>query len=380
MPEAFYRLQAAIDMQDRSKALVWADSLKNIKPIKFQSLISIGEAYLLNENYFEALSFFQKAESLRAGSASYLLAKTCCAIGDTASCFRWLRENLESSQRVKERDVLLDKNFEKYHTSLSWKNLWIKDWYTSLDKAIAEAEYFNSNKNYEETLDLLNARIKGTKSRYTLYELRGDAYLNLNNPSAAADDYSVAYKKSRKNPFYLLKIAEALIAKKQYPQAINKLDEAIEESGGNPKYHLARAKAYNEMNEPADGLQDIKYYLEFYPNDNRAIELLSQSAYEAGQYVDALFALAKLSKSNPTNPKYRYLRGLTYIKTEQPRLAIPELDFAIAQEYNVADAYFNKGIALYNIGELKEACKCFSTSHQYGKFEAQEWMFKHCKN
>jgi len=380
MPEAFYRLQAAIDMQDRAKALQWADSCKGIKPMKYQYLIGIGEAFLLNGKHSDAIEYFHKAESARSGSASFKLAKTYCLIGDTANCFGWLRKNLESAQREKESVILLEGAFEKYHSSISWKNLWSKDWYTSLDKAIAEAEYLNANQNYEESLELLNARIKGTKSRYSLYELRGDAYLNLNNPSAAVDDYSIAYKKSRKNPLYLVKIAEAMTAKKQYPQAIKKLDEAIEESGGNPKYHLVRVKAYNEMNQPANGLQDIKYYLEFYPNDTKAIELLSQSAYDAGQYVDALFALAKLSKTSPNNPKYRYLRGLTYIKTEQPRLAIVELDFAIVNEYSIADAYFYKGLAHYNLGELKEACRCFSISHQYGRFEAQEWLFKHCKN
>lgn len=379
-PEAYYRLQAAIDMQDRAKALQWADSCIALKPMRFQYLIGIGDAFLLNENYSDAIEYYTKSESARSGSASYRLAKAYCAIGDTAKCFDWLRRNLESAQREKESIILLEGAFEKYHSSLSWKNLWSKDWYTSLDKAIAEAEYLNANQNYEEILELLNARIKGLKSRYILYELRGDAYLNLDNPSAAAEDYSIAYKKSRKNPLYLVKIAEVLIAKKQFLQAIKKLDEAIDESGGNPKYHLVKAQAYIAMGQSANGFQNIKYYLEFYPNDTKAIELLSQSAYEAGRYVDALFALAKLSKTNPTNPKYRYLRGLTYIKTEQPRLAIAELDFVIAQEYNVADAYFNKGIALYNLGELKEACMCFSTSHQYGKFEAQEWMFKYCRN
>ncbi|MGE0078131.1 MAG: tetratricopeptide repeat protein [Bacteroidales bacterium] len=380
IPEAYYRLQAAIDIQDKLKAQEWADSCKEIKPIKYQYLIAIGEANFLVENYSEALSYFLKSESLRNGSASYLLAKTYCAIGDSASCFEWLRKNLESTRREREHTILLEPVFEKYHNSISWKNIWEKDWYNSLDKAIADAEYLNSNQNYEETLELLNARIKGTKSRYILYELRGDAYLHLDNFSAAIDDYSVAYKKSRKDPLYLVKIAQAQMAKKQYQLAIKKLDDAVAESDGNPKFQLIRAKAYNEMGQPANGLEDIRYYIDFYPNDTKAIELLSQSAYDAGQYVDALFALAKLSKTNPNNPKYRYLRGLIYMKTEQMRLAIAEFDFAIVNEFNVMDSYFNKAIALYNLGELKDACKCFSISHQYGKFDAQEWLFKHCKN
>lgn len=379
MPEAYYRLQAVIDMQDRAKAIQWADSCKVLKPMRFQYLIGIGDAFLLNENYSDAIEYFTKSESARSGSASYRLAKLYCSIGDTAKCFDWLTKNLESAQREKESVILLESAFEKYHSSISWKNIWVKDWYTPLDKAIAEAEYLNANQSYEEALELLNKRIKGTKSRYILYELRGDAYVSMNNPSAAADDYLIAYKKSRKNPLYLVKVAEALIAKKQYPQAINRLDKAIEESGGNPKFHFARAMAYNAMNQPANGLQDIKYYLEFYPNNTRAIELLAQSAYDAGQYVDALFSLAKLTKTNPGNNNYRYLRGLVYLKTEQPRLAIADMDFAIANGFNVAEAYFHKGIAHFNLGELVEACRCFSISHQYGKFEAQDWLFKNCQ-
>ncbi|BDX39682.1 hypothetical protein CYCD_30370 [Tenuifilaceae bacterium CYCD] len=380
MPEAYYRLQAAIDMQDRAKALQWADSCKALKPMRFQYSIGIGDAFLLNENYADAIECFSKSESVRSGSASYRLAKTYCIIGDTANCFEWLRKNLESVQREKESTILLESAFEKYHNTISWKNLWSKDWYTPLDKAIADAEYFNSNQNYEETLDLLNVRIKGIKSRYVLYELRGDAYFNMDNLTAAADDYSIAYQKSKKDPAYLVKIAQTLMARKQYQLAIKKMDDAIEQSGENPRFRLMRANIYNAMGQSANGLEDVKYYLDFYPNDTRAIELLSQLAYDVGQYVDALFALAKLSKTNPNSPKYRYLRGLVYIKTEQMRLAIAELDFAIINEYNIADSYFYKGVALYNLGELKEACKCFSTSHQYGKFEAQEWMFRLCKN
>lgn len=379
MPEAYYRLLASVEAQDRVQALQWVDSCKVLKPMRFLYLLGIGDAFVLNGSYSDAIDFFAKAELVRAGSASYRLAKVYCSKGDTAAGFEWLRKNLASAQREKESAILLERAFEKYHNSLGWKNLWSKDWYTSLDRTIAEAEYLNENNNYDESLDLLNARIKGNKSRYVLYALRGDAYLNLDNPSAAADDYSIAYRKSRKNPLYLVKIAEALMAKKQFPQAIKRLDEAIDKSGGNPQFHLVRATVYNAMGQPASGLQDIKYYLEFYPNDNRAVELLSQCAYDAGQYVDALFALAKLSKISANNAKYRYLRGLTYLKTEQPRLAIAEFDFAISHEYNLADAYFYRGIAHHNLGEKAEACRCFSISHQYGKFEAQEWMYNHCK-
>ena len=70
MSETYYRLQAAIDLQDRTKALEWADSCKAIKPIKYQHSIEIGNAYYLNENYSEALSYYHKSELIRGGSAS----------------------------------------------------------------------------------------------------------------------------------------------------------------------------------------------------------------------------------------------------------------------------------------------------------------------
>lgn len=377
--EAWYRLRAAIDRQEKSEALEWIDSCLKLKPLRYYSYIDIGKAYYLNEQYNDALVYFKKAESVRSNSASYLLARTYSMLGDTSSCFLWLQKNLESAQREKESVILLDRAFDSIQKAQGWKNIWEKDWYNSLNKVTAEAEYLNGNQRFEESLDLLNTRIKGSKSRFVLYELRGDAYLNLNNPQAAADDYSIAYKKSKKNPVYLAKIAQALVARKQYPPAIKKINEAIEKSNGDPTFYLDRAKIYGKMGQPAYSFDDLKYYLTFYPNNTEAMELLPESAYNAGQYVDALWTLAKLIKTNPDNPRYHFLRGITYIKTEQPRLAITELDIAIVNEYNVAEAYYHKGIALINLGEYPEACKCFSASVRYGKFNAQEWLYKYCK-
>lgn len=322
---------------------------------------------------------FQNVEKSKNGQGSLWLSKCYCASNDTASCFMWLRKHLESAQRAKESEIMLDPTFDKLQQTRSWKDLWQTDWYNSIDKTIAEAEYYNKNGNYDLTIELLNQRIRGKKSRTALYELRGDAYFALQNTSAAATDYKIALRKSKNQPIYLVKIAQTLAERSQIQPALKKIDEAIAKAGNNPVFYLTRAQILFKNGMCKEAYPDLKYYLSFYPNSTSAMELFVQSAIESGHYVDALLSLAKLIKLYPNNAQLLYLRGITLLKTEQPRLAIPDFDLAIQQSYNITEAYYNKALALIAIGNTAEACQCLSIAIQYGCFKAQELQYKYCK-
>lgn len=379
MPEVYYRLQAAIELGSKGSALLLADSCLTLKPQRYQYIMGKGQSLFMNGMYAEAIPFFINAENKQSGSGSLWLARCFCITGDTASCFGWLRKHLESPQRVKESEILLDITFNKLHPTTSWRKLWETDWYNALDKAIADAEYLIGAGKHNEALDLLNARIKGSKSRYVLHHLRGDAYLALNNPSAATNDYKIAYRKGKRNPIYLVKIAQALAQRNQIQAALKNIDEAIEQSGGNPKFHLAKAEVLCGNGRAAEAYSSLKYYLSFYPSSSVAIDLFAQSAIEANMHVEALLALAKLVKLHPHNPRYHYLRGTILVKTEQPKLAIPDFDFSIQQNYMVAASYFHKGMAHIALGEKDQACTCFSISALQGYFKAQEMQYRYCK-
>lgn len=378
MPEAYYRLTAALEQRNAQLAQAWIDSCKRLKPQRVQYETAYGIYALQNNDYSTAIEHFSNVEQRRKGEGSLWLTRCYAQQGDTAAALRWLQEHLKGSSRAKESAILLDPLLRPLHSTAGWKNIWNTEYYNAVEQLVAQAEYLIGAGHADEALELLNARIKGTRGRYTLFALRGDAQQAIGAFGAAADSYKVAYRKS-KQPVLLAKRAEATAQRGLHQAALKLANRAVEQSPNDPKIRLQRANVLMQANAPADALDDLRYYLSFYPTHERASKLLVESALAAEQYVTALQSLAKLIKLYPDNPELRYMRASVLLRTEQPRLAIADLDFAIQHDHRVADAYYSKGLAHLALGEREQACTCWSIAKQRGRFEAQELHYKHCQ-
>ncbi|HBI80598.1 MAG TPA: hypothetical protein DDY04_01275 [Bacteroidales bacterium] len=379
MPEAYYRAQAALEQNDTQNALHWSDSCFNTKPYRYQYYLVKGKALLQANRQNEAIDALLQAEKLRPGVASFLLAKTYCKIGDTQSCIEWTRKNLQSIFREPESMYQLDGDFKSVHNLKDWQNIWLTEWYTPVEKDIFYAKYLINNQNYDEAIELLNKRIKSKKSKAELHELRGLAHLGAENFNLALKDFENAYRRSKKNYSYLAQQAKSLYNLNQHDKALKAVDLAIEKSGGKPEYLLLKAQILSKQLRWSQAYEMLKIYLEYYPTNLNANLQLTYCAYESGYYTDALLAIAKMLKFTPNNLELLLLRGKIYLKTDQPRQAIADFNSTIAQNYRVSESYLLKGQALLRIGELNEACRCFSISGGLGNTEAQGMHYNTCK-
>ncbi|NVO09798.1 MAG: tetratricopeptide repeat protein [Bacteroidales bacterium] len=379
LPECWYRSQAAFERGEFSSSLQWMDSCIAKKTKNYTYLVRRGEILFNLGRYSESIESSLKAEKLKLGSSSYILAKAYCMMGDTSSSINWLKAYLVQGEKETEGSIKLDPAFASISSTRVWKELWLKDWYSTYEKLVADAEYSNSNSQWEETLDLLNPRLKGDKPRPQLLALRAQAYLGLNSYENAVDDYSIAIKRSKKNHSYLAGRSQAYIKLEKYSSAISDVTKAIELSGGKPQYHRIRAEAYylNKQYQPA--FDDISYYVSFYPSDSEASFLFATIAVEAGYYVDALFTLGKLIKSNPQKAAYYYIRGLAYIRTQNYQLAEIDLNIAIEKKYQLLDSYYYRGISRVNQDKKDDACSDWEQASKYGNFKSQEMIYNYCK-
>lgn len=379
MPEHWYRSQAALENGEFSLALNSIDSclLKGDK--NYQFWVRRGEIRYFQGEYQSSLESLLKADKLKRNSSSFQLAKCYCMLGDTASCFSWLQVHLGLSDKVKESVVKLEPAFDKISTTKHWKLLWNKEWYSPYEKLVSDAEYNITNENWEDVLDLLNPRLKGNRPRPQLLALRAEAYYGLGSFRSSVDDYSIAIRKSKKNHTYLGGRAKSLIALEKYSNAISDLTKAIDLSGGNPQYFKLRAEAYFKNKQSSLAFDDISYYASFYPSDSEASFLMAVVAIDAGQYVEALFKLGRLIKSNPAETKYYFYRGLAYNRSGNYSVAEIDLNFAIAKGYNLSESYFQRGIARVNLGKIDDACSDFDSAVKNGNFSAQEYLYKYCK-
>jgi tetratricopeptide (TPR) repeat protein len=379
MPECWFRSLAASERGEYNVALQWIDSCISNKPKAYFYWARRGEILFNLDNYKGAIESSLKSEKLKPGSSAYTLSKSYCMLGDTASVFFWLKLYLGQNDKMPEGKIKLDPAFQNIASSKSWKNLWLKDWYSPLEKLVADAEYCIQNKEWEDALDLLNPRLNGNRPRPQLLALRGQSLNNIGSFRSAVDDYSNAIKRSKKNHTYLAYRAQSYISLEKYNSAVGDLTKAIELSGGKPQYFKIRAEAYYKNKQFDQAFDDIQYYVSFYPSDTDASFLLATIAVEAGRYVDALFSLGKLIKSNQIEAKYYYYRSIAYLRTENYAMAEIDLNIVIAKGFNLSDSYLQRAKVLLSLGKLDGACIDIENAINKGNFGAQELLYKHCR-
>ncbi|NOU19660.1 MAG: tetratricopeptide repeat protein [Bacteroidales bacterium] len=379
LPECWYRSQAAFEGGEFNSSLQWLDSCIAKKPKNYTYWVRRGEILFNLSRYNESIESSLKAEKLKLGSSSYILAKAFCMMGDTSSCINWLKTYLGQSEKETEGTIKLSPAFASTSSTKVWKDLWLKDWYSPLEKLVADAKYSIASCQWEETLDLLNPRLKGSKPRPQLLALRAEAYFGLGSFDNAVDDYSIAIKRSKKNHSYLAGRSQAYIKFEKYNSAINDITKAIELSGGKPQYYRIRAEAYHLNKQYQLAFDDISYYISFYPSDSEASFLFATIAVDAGYYVDALFTLGKLIKSNPQKAANYYIRGLAYVKTQNYQLAEIDLNIAIEKNYQLVDSYYYRGISKLNQDKKDDACVDLEEALKHGNFKSQEVIYKYCK-
>jgi tetratricopeptide (TPR) repeat protein len=153
----------------------------------------------------------------------------------------------------------------------------------------------------------------------------------------------------------------------------------VDQSGGEPQYFRIRASAFASNLEYDKALEDIHYFLSFYPNEIDAMAKFAEYSMESGKLINALLQLGKLIKLDSTEPTYFNMRGKIYMKSSNWAMAEIDLNQAIKLNPNNADAFLNRGICRYNQGETSSACSDWREAIKLGSFKAQEFVYKNCR-
>lgn len=128
-------------------------------------------------------------------------------------------------------------------------------------------------------------------------------------------------------------------------------------------------EAFNELNDiiDADSLEGKAYY-------DRARLSMQYSSNSEMAYEDINRAIYL----NPSLPGAFSLRGVMRLSNNDFLGAID--DFTKAIDYNKDDvhAYFNRGIAYFNIGMKRSACEDWQKAGELGNFSAYRYISRYC--
>ena len=193
-----------------------------------------------------------------------------------------------------------------------------------------------------------------------------------------------------------------------YEKAIEELNKAIEL---NPKFaqaYLDRGIDKAILGDYEGGIEDMTKFIQFHPNSVEPYVWRSEYKRNLERYNEALLDIdtafmnkpgtierngevvsaAELNYSHPyiENENYdlelEYLffeKGVSLVCLGKYEEAMNELDYVVDKRLNDKDTRYYRGVALLNLGYLKEACHDLSVSAKAGDKYSENLFNEHCK-
>ncbi len=234
----------------------------------------------------------------------------------------------------------------------------------------------NVNLKPEQYLKAVNDSNKAVKlARY--YSSRGSAQYQLKQYQEAIKDYDKAIKlshykkkiyknfKSKHNkvielPMYYSARGSAKHKLKQYKEAINDYDNAIELNPKNVFAYYNRGLNKFHLNQYKESIKDFDRVIELNPKYVEAYIYRGVSKGKLKQYKEAIKDYDKVAGLNPEYVSIYDCRGYGNIKSKQYQEAIEAFDKVIGTNPKYVEAYVNRGIRKLDNHRRLEAIKDFN--------------------
>jgi tetratricopeptide (TPR) repeat protein len=337
-----------------------------------------AESQIIKGDYSGAISDYNEADKLIPFSGEYGLSRIYALKGDAATSVYHLGFNLNSSFRKSEKDVMLDPAFGTIENSSEWRQFWKKDWYSPLEKALAEMEYKISSGKADDSKSLLSEIKKNFDSNIdvlyseALVDLRsgrnGDAIKIINGIVLSSPD----------NEKYLRLLADAQTESSNPSGASVTYSHLIDLGVADAGLYLKRAECYRKTGENDKAISDIEKYLGYYPESIQAISLAGKVESASGDNLKALEYFSRNLKLHPDDAGCYIDRANSYFISKSWSMAISDYSMSLDLNPGNPDAWINKGLSLLYSGKNDDACHDFRTAFSLGSKRATEYVSKYC--
>ena len=209
------------------------------------------------------------------------------------------------------------------------------------DDLMSMEDYKEAEEKYDQVLDMNENYVPALEAKIRILLLR-----NKNNRARRLAENSL---EKHDEPVFYLYLAKALIAKENYREALEHLDEALE---------MADKNNLQLLN---------KIYV------NRGAALQKQNKYE-----EALNNYSKALDINQTNPNVFVYRGNIYYKRENYENALDDFKKVLELDPNNHVAQYNLGMCYFRQGDELNACDAFHKACELGNKNACKMVISKC--
>ncbi len=337
-----------------------------------------ADAFIMKGDYSSAINDLNSANRIDPSSGEYVLSRIYGLKGDAATAVYHLESSMKSAYKKSEKEILLDPSFSKIENRPEWRQFWKNDWYNNLEKGISEIEYdvaTGKTGDAKNTLSELSGSYPGNDE---IAYARARIWLAENRNAEAVKELTLLAAGEPGNEKYLRLLAKAQEASGNQAGASGTYTRLIELGVPDPELLISRAECFRKTGETDKALADINKYLEFYPDDTRAMSFAGRLEYAAGDNLKALEYFSANLKLHPNDPECYIDRANSYLAAKSWNWAIKDYSMALDLRPDLPDAWLNMGIALVNSGKADDACYNFRKAFNLGNKKATEYISRYC--
>jgi tetratricopeptide (TPR) repeat protein len=341
-------------------------------------LIERAEANFIKGDLSAALSDFNSANNLDKNSGEYGLARVYALKGDAATSLYHLEQNLRSTGKKSEKEILLDPAFTKIENRAEWRTFWKHEWYSAAEKSISEIEYYVSAGKVSDAEELLSELQKNYPGNDEI--VYGKALINMISGRYADAVKTLAglLAENPQNEKYLRALAKAQTGAANPAGASAAYSTLINLEIPDADLLILRAECYRKTGETEKALSDLQKYLSLYPGNRAALSMAGQTEASSGNNMKALEYFSENLKLHPNDENCYIDRANSYFLSRSWEWAVKDYSMSLDLNPGNSDAWLSKGIALLNSGRTDDACHDFRMSFSLGNKRATEYISRNC--
>jgi len=372
--------KAKLETGQYDSALIYLDNSLQVNANNPDAFFSKGLALYHKSQYLMAVKEFEKVERTSKGKGSVWIARCYANLKDTDKCLKALEIHLTSNYKLPESTLMLDHDLEILENDPKYIDFWKKgNWYTGLDKTIAEASYLIKSQQYPEAINLLTDGLKKGYQKAPIYAKRAEVYIKVSNYRLALEDLNKSIDLDHRNAVLLEQRANIHYLTGKYKPALEDYNTALKINPDEMKYYVGRAMVLNKTGLYEEAINNMNHYLIYYPGNDSVWYHFGIIHFDNGNYLDAINCFNNSLKINQNDARYFAARGATYLKTKTYLYAWKDLAMALDLNPKDSQSFVNKGIAAINTGKNDDACFCFEMAKRLGNKDAFNYAEKYCK-
>lgn len=371
--EQYFSALAEYRQQNYSRAIDFLEESQHPAFIEFR-----GKIYYKTEKYSSAIQEYNRLIEHYPSKAFFALSKIYAQMGYEAESMHYLEKHFEYRNPKSMAEIDMNPAFEVIQNTTEWRQFWQTPRYSSNQQQIHEANYLINQKRNTEAINILYNLQRGSVAAQSGY-LLSIAYYNMGNINNSLVNINEAIRRDRNNLLYLEHKFILLMEAGNDLEAASIANSLVKLDKFNPKYLVKRARVENNLGNYDSAINDLEFYLRFFPDDENALYYLAIVYANNEQLVDAIKQYNKLIEINPSKPEYFIGRADIYYYFEQWNFASKDYAMALDIDPFQPEVHYRLGWCRFKTNSYEKACRSWHHAQRMRHREAAKTIHQNCR-